>query len=72
MGVRHINQDQLAKRWDLSPRTLERWRWKGEGPSYMKIGCHVLYRLGDIEQFEFDSFRDLSKSQVDPEIKPDV
>lgn len=29
MGVRHINQDQLAKRWDLSPRTLERWRWKG-------------------------------------------
>jgi len=28
----HINQKQLADRWDLSERTLERWRGVGWGP----------------------------------------
>ena len=72
MSISHINQHQLAKRWDISPRTLERWRWKGEGPSYMKIGCHVLYRLEDIEQFESENLRDLSKSHEVSTTDPDV
>ena len=29
---------ELAKRWDISPRTLERWRWLGEGPPFLKLG----------------------------------
>ena len=29
----HINQKQLADRWDLSERTLERWRAIGWGLS---------------------------------------
>ena len=27
-----MNQIELANRWKLSPRTLERWRWLGQGP----------------------------------------
>ena len=50
--VRHLNQIQLSRRWSLSPRTLERWRWKHEGPEYLKIGGRVVYRLEDIEAFE--------------------
>jgi hypothetical protein len=50
--VRHLNQEQLARRWSLSPRTLERWRWLNEGPAYLKIGGRVIYRLEDIEAFE--------------------
>ena len=42
----------LARRWTISPRTLERWRWVGEGPVYMKIGGRVVYRLDDILAFE--------------------
>jgi hypothetical protein len=50
--VRHLNQIELARRWGLSPRTLERWRWLNEGPEYMKLGNRVVYRLEDIEAFE--------------------
>jgi hypothetical protein len=49
---RHLNQIELARRWRISPRTLERWRWLGQGPVYLKIGGRVIYRLGDIELFE--------------------
>jgi hypothetical protein len=47
-----FNQEQLATRWKLSPRTLERWRWLGVGPKYLKIGGRVRYRAEDVEAFE--------------------
>ena len=39
----HLNQIELSRRWRISPRTLERWRWLGEGPQYLKIGGRVVY-----------------------------
>lgn len=48
----HLNQVQLARRWSLSPRTLERWRWRRQGPAYLKVGGRVVYRLEDVEAFE--------------------
>jgi hypothetical protein len=47
-----LNQIDLARRWRISPRTLERWRWLGEGPQYLKLGGRVLYRVADIEAYE--------------------
>ena len=47
-----LNQIDLARRWRISPRTLERWRWLGEGPQYLKLGGRVLYRVSDIEAYE--------------------
>src|SRR5258706_15373960 len=52
MDVRHKNQVPLSRRWSLSPRTLERWRWLKAGPQYLKIGGRVVYRLADVEAFE--------------------
>lgn len=52
-----LNQKQLARRWGLSPRTLERWRWQGRGPNYLKLVGRVSYRLTDIEAFEAAQFR---------------
>ena len=48
----HINQKQLADRWDLSQRTLERWRAIGWGPLFLKIGGRVVYRVEDILVYE--------------------
>ncbi len=48
----HLNQVLLARRWNVSPRTLERWRWLGQGPCYLKVGGRVLYRLEDVDAFE--------------------
>jgi hypothetical protein len=50
--VRHLNQIDLSRRWSISPRTLERWRWLHQGPQYLKIGGRVVYRLEDVEAFE--------------------
>jgi hypothetical protein len=57
LSVRHLNQVELSRRWNISPRTLERWRWLGEGPAHLKIGGRVLYRLQDIEAFEAAQLR---------------
>jgi hypothetical protein len=55
--VHHLNQIELSRRWKVSPRTLERWRWLGQGPVHLKIGGRVLYRLEDIEMFEAAQLR---------------
>lgn len=52
MADQFLNQVHLARRWHISPRTLERWRWTGEGPAYLKIGGRVVYRLEDVEAYE--------------------
>jgi predicted site-specific integrase-resolvase len=57
MSLRHLNQIELAARWNISHRTLERWRWTGEGPHFIKLGGRVLYRLADVEAFEAEQIR---------------
>ena len=57
MGIRHLDQTELALRWCISPRTLERWRWIGQGPRYIKIGGRIVYRADEIEAFEAQQTR---------------
>jgi hypothetical protein len=52
MTIIHYDQRDLANRWRLSPRTLERWRWEGIGPHYLKIGGRVVYQLAEVEDYE--------------------
>ncbi len=52
MTIRHLSQIELAARWNVSPRTLERWRWTGKDPTFIKLGGRVVYRLEDIEAHE--------------------
>ena len=59
-AVRHINQRQLAERWDVSVRTLERWRSEGKGPPYLKLGRHVTYDLCDIATYEEAQRKEMS------------
>jgi len=51
-----LNTYELAKRWNKSPRTLENWRGKNQGPNYYKIGGKVLYELSEIETLEKYSY----------------
>jgi hypothetical protein len=50
--TRHLDQIELSRRWRISPRTLERWRWLNQGPAFLKIGGRVVYRLEDVEAYE--------------------
>lgn len=58
MDPKHLNQIELSRRWNMSERTLERWRWLRQGPRYMKIGGVVRYRIEDVEAFEALQERD--------------
>jgi hypothetical protein len=48
----YLNQDELAARFRVSPRTLERWRWLKTGPNYIKLGGKVVYAITDVELYE--------------------
>ena len=60
--INHLDQQALALRWGMSPRTLEDWRWRKKGPRYLKIGGRVMYRLEDIEAYEAERLRERSTS----------
>jgi hypothetical protein len=49
---RHLTQAEVARRWRISPRTLERWRWLDTGPAYLKLGGTVTYRIEDVLAYE--------------------
>ncbi len=65
MTLKHINQRELAGRWCVSERTLERWRIIGWGPHYIKIGGRVIYRLEDVEHHELENTRSSTREVVD-------
>jgi predicted chitinase len=50
--VRHLNQQQLARRLGISERTLEGWRYRGKGPAYLRLEGRIAYRVIDVERFE--------------------
>jgi transposase-like protein len=53
-----LSQKEVARRWGISPRTLERWRWIGAGPKFLKLGSRVVYRFTDVQSFELDQIRE--------------
>jgi hypothetical protein len=64
MPINHLSQLDLARRWAISPRTLERWRWTGDGPRYIKLVGRIVYRLEDVEAFEHSRLHDSTKQPV--------
>ena len=47
-----LNPHELAARWRVSTKTLERWRNDGGGPAYLKLQGRILYRMSEVESFE--------------------
>jgi hypothetical protein len=56
----YLNEKQLARRWSMSHRTLQRWRRMGIGPDYLKLNRSVLYVLSDVENWERSRRRNVS------------
>ena len=53
----HLTQLELARRWRISGRTLEKWRQTRRGPRYLRVGGRVLYPQSEVERFEADNVR---------------
>ena len=47
-----LNEVQLSSRWNLSPKTLQRWRSEGIGPPAWHISRSVRYLMMEVEAFE--------------------
>jgi hypothetical protein len=47
-----LNTAELADRWRMTTRKLERWRSEHYGPAWHHIGGKVLYLLDDILAYE--------------------
>lgn len=47
-----LSERDLAKRWHISQRTLQRWRAERCGPPFLTIGGSIRYPLADILRFE--------------------
>lgn len=54
----------MAQRLNVSVKTLQRWRWIGYGPPFIKIGRAVRYRDSDVEAF-VQASRRTSTTSVD-------
>lgn len=42
---RYLTEAELASRWGLCPKTLQRWRSSGVGPVYAKFSRSIKYPL---------------------------
>ena len=47
-----LRERELAKRWDISIRSLQRWRAQSAGPPFFRIGRSFRYLLADVMTFE--------------------
>ncbi len=48
-----LTEQQLACRWNLSVKALQKWRLQGGGPEYCKIGKRLVrYPLSSVLRFE--------------------
>lgn len=57
-----LSTNDLAKRWGLRSGTLSRWRQYGTGPTFLKFGKAVRYRLEDVIEYELRSLKNPSIS----------
>lgn len=53
----HLTEADLARRWRVSERTVQSWRWKGTGPVFLRVCGRVLYRQQDILAYETSHLR---------------
>lgn len=50
---RLLTKDELAQRWGVTRRTLEKWQKAGKGPRRIHLGTNrVMYSLADVISFE--------------------
>lgn len=52
-----LTQEELAARWRISPRTLERWRSQAFGPRWLQLGGRLVYRMTEVRAYEAEHLR---------------
>jgi len=68
-----MTEKQVADRWQISLKTLRRWRLDGEGSVWHKLFRHVRYHEADVLEFEHCSAQHLmTLLGIKRDFKPEV
>ncbi|MGL4434317.1 MAG: helix-turn-helix transcriptional regulator [Giesbergeria sp.] len=68
-----MTEKHVAERWQVSLKTLRRWRLDGEGPVWHKLFRHVRYHEADVLEFEHSSAQHLmTLLGIKRDFKPEV
>lgn len=46
-----LTPEEVSEHLRVPVQTLYQWRWKGLGPSAIKVGKHLRYRRSDVESW---------------------
>ena len=57
------NEKETVKLLSLSVKTLQRYRYTGGGPIYIKLGKSVRYKESDIEKYVSERTRYITTEQ---------
>jgi hypothetical protein len=60
-----LTEIELAARWGMSPKTLQRWRTTRFGPAYLKLGKKIQYQLSAIENYENQVRTNVANEEVE-------
>lgn len=68
-----MTEKHVADRWQVSLKTLRRWRLNGEGPVWHKLFRRVRYHEADVLEFEHSSAQHLmTLLGIKRDFKPEV
>ncbi|MCC7101200.1 MAG: hypothetical protein IT500_16590 [Rubrivivax sp.] len=65
-----INAVERAERWNLSPKTLQRWRSAGRGPRFMKMCKRGVYPMDEVLNFESQALRTSTWESAGDVVRP--
>jgi hypothetical protein len=46
-----LREDEAAKELNVRPQTMSAWRYRGTGPSYVRVGKLIFYKPSQIREY---------------------
>jgi len=69
---RFLSTAEAARVLACSPRSLQRWRWTGDGPPFHRIRRRVVYSLGDVLDFAGRPFKSTHEADLAQHHRPNL
>jgi len=63
MAREFLSRTQAAAYIGMKPNTLDKWRYQGEGPRFLKLGSAIRYERSDLDAY-LDSCKRSNTSEV--------
>jgi len=66
VGEPLLTVEQVAQLLSCSASNLNKWRLKGEGPSFVRVGANIRYRPADIQSFIAENMSTSTSEDTSP------